>query len=101
MRSVVLYGYQVVILEYFYKVIVKFQNILNIIYIVCFLEICWVQEYLWNFINVFYSDLKYGVYKDMVLLVVCDYVIIIVGIFGWWGGWLFGGNVIYFKWFVK
>lgn len=101
MRSVASYGYQVATPEYLHKAIAKFQNISNIIYIVCSLEIRWVQEHLRNLTNVFYSDPKHGAHKDMALLAACDHVITTVGTFGWWGGWLSGGNVTYFKWPAK
>ncbi|KAK3611847.1 hypothetical protein CHS0354_040521 [Potamilus streckersoni] len=38
---------------------------------------------------------------DMALLSVCDHVIITSGTFGWWGAWLAGGEVVYFKGFPK
>ena len=34
---------------------------------------------------------------DLALMSLCDHMIISVGTFGWWGGWLAGGDVIYFQ----
>ena len=37
----------------------------------------------------------------MAVLTLCDHVIATVGSFGWWIGWLTGGEVTYFKWPAK
>ena len=34
---------------------------------------------------------------DMAILGLCDHVILTAGTFGWWGGWLAGGRVVYCK----
>lgn len=34
---------------------------------------------------------------DMAVLAGCDHMIVSVGTFGWWAGWLSGGQVIYYK----
>ena len=34
---------------------------------------------------------------DMAILSLCDHTIITCGTFGWWGGWLAGGTVVYLK----
>ncbi|KAL3871028.1 hypothetical protein ACJMK2_039052 [Sinanodonta woodiana] len=38
---------------------------------------------------------------DMAMLSVCDHMIITSGTFGWWGAWLAGGDVVYFKGFPR
>ena len=101
MMSVASYGYQVASPEYLHRAIDKFSSLTNIIYIVCSLEINWVKEQLHNISNVYYSNPKHGATKDLALLAACDHVITTVGTFGWWGGWLSGGNVTYFKWPAK
>jgi galactoside 2-L-fucosyltransferase 1/2 len=37
----------------------------------------------------------------MAMLASCDHTISTVGSFGWWIGWLSGGDVTYFKWPAK
>lgn len=52
--------------------------------------------------NVKYSTIPYnqkGV--NLAVISLCDHVIITVGTFGWWGGWLSGGTVIYYKKFPR
>ena len=34
---------------------------------------------------------------DLAVLASCDHVIISTGTFSWWGGWLSGGDVVYYK----
>jgi galactoside 2-L-fucosyltransferase 1/2 len=34
--------------------------------------------------------------EDLAILAACDGVIISLGTFGWWGGWLCGGTVVYY-----
>ena len=35
---------------------------------------------------------------DMATLTLCDHILSTVGTFGWWLGWLAGGDVTYYKW---
>ncbi|KAL3871034.1 hypothetical protein ACJMK2_039058 [Sinanodonta woodiana] len=49
--------------------------------------------------TVFISFMNPGI--DMAVLTLCDHVIITSGTFGWWGAWLAGGDVVYFKGFPK
>lgn len=101
MTSVSGYGYQVATPAYLHRAIDNFKHLSNVIYIVCSLEIRWVKGHLHNLTNVYYSDPKHGPQKDLALLAACDHVITTVGTFGWWGGWLSGGNVTYYKWPAK
>lgn len=50
--------------------------------------------------NVFHSKFT-DPCSDMALMVSCDHVIITSGSFGWWGAWLSGGRVVYFKGFPR
>jgi galactoside 2-L-fucosyltransferase 1/2 len=34
---------------------------------------------------------------DMATIVECDHVIMTIGSYGWWCGWLAGGDVVYYK----
>ena len=38
---------------------------------------------------------------DFAILISCDYVIMSVGKFGWWGGYLSGGTFVYYSNFTK
>ena len=38
---------------------------------------------------------------DLALLSQCNHTIMTVGTFGWWGGWLAGGDVVYYKQPIK
>ena len=38
---------------------------------------------------------------DLAVMSLCEHAIITVGTFGWWGGWLSGGTVIYLKDFPR
>ena len=38
---------------------------------------------------------------DLAILISCDHVIMSVGTFGWWGGYLSGGTVIYYSNFTR
>ncbi|XP_060587992.1 uncharacterized protein LOC132743491 [Ruditapes philippinarum] len=40
-------------------------------------------------------------WNDLAAMSLCDHMIISVGTFGWWGGWLAGGSVIYFNGYPK
>ena len=35
--------------------------------------------------------------EDLAILAACDGVIMSLGTFGWWGGWLCGGPVVYYS----
>lgn len=97
-----MYGYEVVIFEYFYKVVDYFNNFLIVVYVVCFIDLIWIKVNMFKIVEWVYFNI-FNVYleNDFVFIVFCDYVIIMVGMFGWWGVWFFGGFVIYYKWFVR
>ena len=49
-----------------------------------------------------YQILKFGeAVVDLSIMSLCDHAIITSGTFGWWGGWLSGGTVIYLKDFPR
>jgi len=59
----------------------------------------------WCKVNVVGENITYSPFKnsgfDMALMTSCDHVIITSGSYGWWGGWLAGGRVVYFSGFPK
>lgn len=50
--------------------------------------------------NIIYSNFTEAA-DDMALLSLCNHTIITGGSFGWWGGWLAGGTVVYLKDFPR
>jgi galactoside 2-L-fucosyltransferase 1/2 len=76
----------------------KFSN--SVIFIICSNDRTWVRENIirWNFKYIFVSNNKDPM-VDLAILSMCDHSIITSGTFGWWGGWLAGGMVVYYKGF--
>ncbi|KAK3611851.1 hypothetical protein CHS0354_040524 [Potamilus streckersoni] len=72
----------------------------NALFIVVSDEIPWCKENLKEDNGIaFISFNNPG--TDMAVLSLCDHVIVTSGTFGWWGAWLAGGDVVYFKGFPK
>ena len=71
----------------------------NAQFIVCSDDMGWSKE------NVLGSDVIYSPFTeefiDMAIMSMCDHMIITVGTFGWWGGWLSGGTVVYLQDFPR
>lgn len=59
----------------------------------------------WNVENINGNDVIFSKFSkaiiDLALLSLCNHSIITTGTFGWWGGWLCGGTVVYCKDFPK
>ena len=68
-------------------------------FIVCSNDRAWCQN------NINSSDVTFSQFQvptiDMAILTLCDHVIMTVGTFGWWGGWLSGGTVVYLSDYAK
>lgn len=67
----------------------------NVQFIVVSDDIPWCES---NLNGVLYSPFQ-NPGDDMAMMSLCDHVIVTSGTFGWWGGWLSGGTVVYFKGF--
>ena len=48
-------------------------------------------------VNVTYTAATHSPGQDLAILASCDHVIMSIGSYGWWAGWLSGGTVIYYK----
>ncbi|XP_046564935.1 galactoside alpha-(1,2)-fucosyltransferase 2-like [Haliotis rubra] len=70
----------------------------NPLFIVCSDSITWCKD------NVKSDDTIFRKGKpevDLAVLAHCDHNIVTSGSFGWWGAWLAGGEVVYFKHFPR
>ena len=68
-------------------------------FVVCSDDMRWSQE------NIKGPDVTFSIFHkpiiDMAIMSLCDHMIITVGSFGWWGGWLSGGTVVYLEDFPR
>ena len=86
-------GYQTAGIGYFSKAMDYFkQRYDNVHFVVATDDIKWVLTNL-NFPNMTLTK-QTDVY-DFAILSHCDHVIMSVGTFGWWAGWISGGEVVY------
>lgn len=93
------YGHEVATPEYLYKAVDHFNNFLNVIYVVCSTDLTWIKANMPRTARrVYFNTPNAFPENDLALIVSCDHVITTVGTFGWWGAWLSGGHVTYFKW---
>ncbi|XP_071153259.1 galactoside alpha-(1,2)-fucosyltransferase 2-like [Mytilus edulis] len=93
-------GFNVASPEYLIRAVNYFKDrYKNIIFIVASNEMPWAKKYMPSDISVEFIQNKAEV--DMATLASCNHTIITVGSFGWWSGWLAGGEVTYFKWPAK
>ncbi len=70
----------------------------NIQYLVCSDDIAWAKANIKgsNGRKILFST-NHTAIVDLAFLAHSDHVIMTVGTFGWWGAWLSGGDVIYYK----
>lgn len=47
------------------------------------------------------GEIEFSSAMDLALLSSCNHVVMTVGSFGWWAGYLSGGTVVYFKDYPK
>ena len=83
--------------KYFQKAKKYFQKIYNDpVFVVATNDRDWAEQ---NFTdeNTFIISHTKNPVEDMAILAGCNGVIMSLGTFGWWGGWLCGGPVIYYK----
>ncbi|XP_053396078.1 galactoside alpha-(1,2)-fucosyltransferase 2-like [Mercenaria mercenaria] len=73
----------------------------NITFFVFSNDIAWCKGHLLDLGHeVIFSTYNHPGY-DLAIMSLCDHMIISVGTFGWWGGWLAGGSVVYFNGYPK
>ena len=95
------YGYNVATPQYISKSVQYFQSkYKNIIFAISTQDYKWTQTHMPK--NIFVEYLSHPKREFLVAtLASCDHTITTVGSFGWWIGWLTGGEVTYFKWPAK
>ena len=94
------FGYNVATPEYLSKAVQYFKNkYKNTVFIVSSLDLKWARSHFPKNTSVRYvhNDSREVI---VALLSSCDQTIT-VGSFGWWIGWLTGGDVMYYKWPAK
>ncbi|KAL3871033.1 hypothetical protein ACJMK2_039057 [Sinanodonta woodiana] len=94
-------GYTTAPLSYIQKSMNYFRDRYNdTFFVICSDDITWCKNNIrGNNDTVFSSFDNPG--SVMAMLSFCDHVIITSGTFGWWGAWLAGGEVVYFKGFPR
>lgn len=89
-------GYVAANKEYILRAMALFESRFpDAVFIVCSNEIEWCEMNL-DASNVIFMDADEEPEVDMSILRNCDHVIITTGSFGWWSGFLAGGDVVYF-----
>jgi galactoside 2-L-fucosyltransferase 1/2 len=69
----------------------------NVVFIVCSEDPDWCERNLIAENRTVLLAKRHTDVVDLALLSACDHVIMTVGTFGWWAGFLSGGQVVYFK----
>ena len=91
-------GFGVASKDYIARAMGHFQHMFSnkVQFIVLSDDIIWCRENLqFDNISIHFSQLK-EIGSDLALMTLCDNMIITSGSFGWWGGWLAGGRVVYY-----
>ena len=101
--DIVRLGYEAADADYLNRAMGLFRanNTLNIkhIFVVCSDDLTWSKEQLSHHDDVIFSDPTHSAEVDLALLSLCDHMIMTVGTFGWWAGWLSNGTTVYYsKW---
>lgn len=92
------YGYVTAPSEYFTNAMEYFKSkYVNVQFIVCSDDIIWAKE------NLIGENILFSVGNteavDLAILCSCHHIILSVGSFGWWAGWIVNGTTIYYgKW---
>ena len=69
----------------------------HVVFVIASDDIPWCKSYFADSsLDIFYSTKNTAV-VDMAILSFCDHVIITIGTFGWWTGWLKSGTTVYMK----
>ena len=92
------FGYLMAPIEYIDRAMNYYiQHFKNIIFIVCSDDKVWTKTVLKNSSNM-NIELVHGPSEvDLAVLASCNHSVITVETFGWWAGFLAGGQVIYYK----
>ena len=91
-------GYKTADVTYIHKAMELLKTKLEgkrVLFIVCSDDIVWSEAHI-DGRNVAFVKSRDDVI-DLAVLSLCDHLIMTVGTYGWWGGWLAGGMVVYYK----
>ncbi|KAJ8311634.1 hypothetical protein KUTeg_010989 [Tegillarca granosa] len=89
-------GYSVATVEYIKRAVDYFKkNVVNPVFVVVSDDRDWAKRYLQDKDIIHTRRGSSG--EDMALLANCNHSIISTGSYGWWGAWLAGGKVVYFR----
>lgn len=91
------YGKFMLGVMFYFNVMLFFKNKFNkVLFIVGFMDIEWCRKIFDGELNI-YIFIGNLVVEDIVLFSLVNYMIMLVGMYGWWVGWMFGGISIYYK----
>lgn len=94
-------GYNVAPIPYFYKAMNYFRKrFKNILFIVCTNDLLWSKDNLDDSPDVYFSS-NNDAYLDLAVLSNTDHMVMSVGSFSWWAGYLTGGTVVYYHGYPK
>jgi len=99
-------GYTVADTSYFSRAMKYFgKKFARVVFVVCSDDMMWsttnVQSTLSNAVVVFSQFSSLSPEFDLALLAHCNHTIMSVGSFGWWAGWLAGGETVYYREFPR
>ncbi|XP_041378212.1 galactoside alpha-(1,2)-fucosyltransferase 2-like [Gigantopelta aegis] len=69
----------------------------NCVFVVCSDTMTWVEKHVKTNTGMELISERNSPEVDMAILSLCNHTIMTVGTFGWWGGYLAGGTVLYYK----
>ena len=92
------FGYLTAPIGYIYRAMNYYiQHFKNIIFVVCSNTMVWTKNVFQNSSNINVEFVHGPPEVDLAVLSSCNHSIITVGTFGWWAGFLAGGQVIHYK----
>lgn len=90
-------GIKVATKEYLSKAVDWYESMYtNVFFVVISDDMLWTKKNMPGNIKVKYIE-NNPPEIDLAIITMCDHFIMTVGTFGWWAGWLIGGNVTYFN----
>ncbi len=92
------YGYTTADSAYFKRAMDHFTTkYKQVVFIVCSDDIPWSEANIDATIYPIIFSHSGDAAIDLAILVSCEHIIMSVGSYGWWAGWLAGGDVVYYK----
>lgn len=89
-------GYKPAPLSYIFRAMQYYRNkYSNCVFVVSSDDLSWCTQHINTSDVTFVSGPDQGV--DLATLSACNHTIMTVGTYGWWAGWLAGGEVVYYK----